>query len=251
MEEKNKAPKEGGIDNGAGGVNSGSEDNNLLATGNNNRGAKDLFDSNVRITDEPEAMAKEQRPSQTPDTDNAGERDYVAEFRAEGKQLENTYQAGMFILRTMNQCMVDAAAMPIPRDLYLPLPGLILEGEATLMGADTGIGKTACCVQIGDHVARKDVVVLYADMEMWDKLLQKRYSNDYVDNYKFPDNFYRICPAQPFNIPQGKKYGDYSIESIGEAIDKAGAKFVIIDNLPTLAPTDTDGKRCKTVYGQA
>jgi hypothetical protein len=148
-------------------------------------------------------------------------------------------QIGLFVLRTANQCLSDATALPVPRDLYPPLQGLIFEWEMTILSADTSIGKTALAVQIADYIAQNDIVI-YADMEMSDKQFQKRCSNDYKDNYKFPDNFYRICPTRPFNIPKGKSYDDYIIESIRSVAVRPGGKVVIVDNMICLVSTDTD-----------
>ncbi|GAB6395242.1 MAG: AAA family ATPase [Bacteroidales bacterium] len=159
--------------------------------------------------------------------------------KEEGKRVENTHQAGMLIYRTANQCMQDAEATPVPRDLYPPLPGLIYEGEITILFGNTGIGKSAASVQIACHIAQTDKVV-YLDFELSEKQFQLRYSDNGKDGYKFPDNLIRSSFARPLNIPNGKDYNDYIIECIREVADQTGAKILVIDNMTMLAPSDTD-----------
>jgi hypothetical protein len=64
---------------------------------------------------------------------------------------------GLFLVRTANQCMRDAEATPVPRDLYPPLPGLIFESEITIQFGNTVIGKSALAVQIACHMDQTDI----------------------------------------------------------------------------------------------
>ncbi|GAB6395251.1 MAG: AAA family ATPase [Bacteroidales bacterium] len=198
----------------------------------------------IKSPDGATADAHEDIAKAAPAPQPSEERGFTFEgFLADCKRLENTHQAGMLIYRTANQRMRDAAAMPIPRDLYPPLQGLIFEGDIIIMGADTGIGKSVFALQIASYIARyiaQTEPVLHLDFEISDKAFQKRYSTDYVDNYIFPENLQIICPARPVNIPQGKKYDNYIIESIRDAVVRTGGKVVIVDNMICLASTDTD-----------
>ena len=148
-------------------------------------------------------------------------------------------QVGFFTVRTANQCLKDAKAQPIPRDLYC---SLLFEGEITILFANTGVGKTILSVQIGNEIAKENKV-LYFDLELSDKQFQKRYSENYQSEFIFNDNFIRICFARPLIVPDGKTYEDYFIDSLRAIINSTGARIVIIDNMTALISGDTDKAR--------
>ncbi|MBC7419001.1 MAG: AAA family ATPase, partial [Pedobacter sp.] len=95
---------------------------------------------------------------------------------------------GLFEIRTANQVLKDAFLTPDPIELYSPL---IIQGELIILFADTGIGKTALCVQIGIHIAKANYVVLYFDLELSDKQFEKRYRDDDGVHFHFPETFFR------------------------------------------------------------
>jgi KaiC/GvpD/RAD55 family RecA-like ATPase len=154
-------------------------------------------------------------------------------------QPKSEEEVGFFLLRTANQCIEDAKAQLPPRDLY---HSLLFEGEITILFADTGIGKSIFAVQIANEISRTDKV-LYVDLELSDKQFQNRYSENYEREFKFSENFLRVCFARPMKIPVGDTYDDTFIASLRGLIDRTGAKIVIIDNMTRLISSDTDTAR--------
>lgn len=154
-------------------------------------------------------------------------------------ECSNPRQAGFFNVRTANQCLLDAKGQPIPRDLY---HSLLFEGEITFLFADTGVGKSIFAVQMANEISKTDKV-LYIDLELSDKQFQKRYSNNYLNEYQFNENLIRPVFTRPFKIPNGYNYDTYFIESLKELIIATGAKIIIIDNMTKLTSSDTDTAR--------
>jgi KaiC/GvpD/RAD55 family RecA-like ATPase len=146
---------------------------------------------------------------------------------------------GFFRVRTANQCLSDAKAQPIPRDLF---QSLVYENEITILFADTNVGKSIFAIQIANEISRTDKV-LYLDLELSDKQFQNRYSENYQNEFVFNDSFHRIDFCRPFKIPEGKNYDDYFIESLTGLIAGTGAKIIVVDNMTKLVSTDTDTAR--------
>lgn len=153
------------------------------------------------------------------------------------KQFKSTFR--MFRLRTANECLSDAASQPDPVELY---KYLVVENEITFLFGDTGIGKTVLAVQIAIHIANTHKL-LYVDLELSDKQFEKRYRNEQGVHYPFPGNFYRLDLTPLLSFPDGVSYQDYFFESLKKAIDKTGAKVVIIDNMTKLVAGDTDSAK--------
>ncbi len=122
---------------------------------------------------------------------------------------------------------------------------LVVEGEITVLFASTNVGKSILAVQIGQGIASGESTapfdvprggerVLYFDFELSARQFTKRYS-DQVNNcfqnpFKFSDNFIRLESA--YADPQeGEDITSYYVRSIGEEIERTGAKVVIIDNI--------------------
>jgi len=142
------------------------------------------------------------------------------------------HKFGCLEIHTMNEWMQIAAEQPNP----VPLCGeLWATGELCILWGAPGLGKSLLAMMLADAIARGRQVfdelcnetgepkkVLYVDMELSEKQLQKRYSNDYQDNYKFSDNVFRNGPI----------LNDADIlPSISMAVDSRGIEVVIIDNL--------------------
>lgn len=70
--------------------------------------------------------------------------------------------------------------MPVPRQLF---GSLIFEGEMTIMVADTNVGKSIFAVQISNEIA-KEQVVLYLDLELSDKQFERRYSDNFENQFR-------------------------------------------------------------------
>jgi hypothetical protein len=164
---------------------------------------------------------------------------FLALLKADMQKLSskaNTEEIGFFNCRTANQCLQDARLQPIPRSLF---DQLFLENEITILFADTGIGKSIFAVQIANEVSKTDKVI-YLDLELSDKQFQKRYSENYENDFVFNPNFYRVVFKRRFEMPEGVSYDDYFIDSLKNLIEKTGAKIVIIDNMTRLITGDTD-----------
>ena len=145
-------------------------------------------------------------------------------------------EAGFFSIRTANECLSDARTQPIPEKLYY---SLWFENELDILFADTGAGKTIFAFQMAEYISEKRKV-LYFDLELSDKQLQNRFSENYENEHIFNNNLYRVTFKSRYSVPVGTTYEDYFIESLRAAIEGTGAKVVIIDNMTRLISGDTD-----------
>jgi len=167
--------------------------------------------------------------------------DLLTKLRAEvlsmaNPQSETNFEAGFFHCRTANQCLTDAKSQPVPTNLF---NSLWFENELTILFADTGIGKSIYAVQIADSISQSRKV-LYIDLELSDKQFQKRYSDNFENEYRFNENFYRVSFKSRYSIPEGTSYEEYFIASLVNLLDRTSARVVIIDNMTRLISTDTD-----------
>lgn len=142
----------------------------------------------------------------------------------------------LLAIKTANQTLKDAALLPDPKFLYEPL---VVEGELTILFADTGIGKTALSVQIAMHIALY-YVLLYVDLELTDKQFEKRYRNEEGKHFTFPDNFYRATYEMLKEIPDDITYEDFFINSLKDLIKEHSAEVVVLDNLTKIVSSSTD-----------
>lgn len=148
----------------------------------------------------------------------------------------NVIEAGFFNCRSANDCIKDAKLQPMPKQLYYDI---LIENELTILVADTGIGKSIYAVQIAQEISRTQKV-LYFDLELSDKQFQNRYSENYENEYKFNDNFYRVDFKRRFSIPENFSYEAYFLDSLKKLLDETGSRVVIIDNMTRLITGDTD-----------
>lgn len=167
--------------------------------------------------------------------------DFLARLKAEAismgdSPLGTNFEAGCFLCRTANQCLSDAKSQPVPTDLFY---SLWFENELAILFADTGVGKSVYAVQIAETISRSRKV-LYIDLELSDKQFQKRYSEEFANEYQFNGNFYRIAFKSRYSIPVGTTYEDYFITSLVILLERTSAQVVIIDNMTRLISTDTD-----------
>jgi len=179
-------------------------------------------------------------------------------------------------IRSANDWLSEAKKMPMPKTL---LGDLWFEGELAIMFGDTGIGKTALAVQIGESIARgsgfapmpleaKPQTVLYFDFELSRKQFELRYTCDdrtvsggkLRRHYRFSERLKRIELSSDAFRTDGKLPLEMEIRrSIEPAIKISGAKVLIIDNITYLKRTDDNSrdsipmmkelKRLKTKYG--
>jgi KaiC/GvpD/RAD55 family RecA-like ATPase len=153
--------------------------------------------------------------------------------------LRQPKQVGLFSVRTANQCLMDAKEQPIPRDLFY---SLVFENEITILFADTGVGKSIFSVQIANDISETDKV-LYIDLELSDKQFQKRYSENYTNEFVFRENFIRSTFFRPFKVPEDVDYDTYFVGSLTNMIMTTETKIIIIDNLTKILSSDTDTAR--------
>jgi len=183
--------------------------------------------------------------NQHKDTDNMADKQRIGSRFAELQndadynldKMENEHEAGILRIRSGNRRMTDAQSQPIPEDLY---HGLMYSGEMTILFADTGIGKSIFAFQIAVEIANKGHDVLYVDLELSDKQFEARYSDNFQNPFKFPDNIHFADISLDTSIPAGWTYEDYFIESLINEINKTGVKTIIIDNMTKIVSTDTD-----------
>lgn len=160
------------------------------------------------------------------------------------RQTQTPTDPALFLVRTANKCIEDAKTRPIPKTLF---GEFWFEGELCILFADTNLGKSILAVQIGDSISQGRAVpgfkmeanaqtVLYFDFELGDKQFEARYSQGFANHYKFSDTFHRAEIDPNADLPE-KYRGDferYLNESLEAAIQKTGAKVLILDNLTYL-----------------
>lgn len=168
-----------------------------------------------------------------------------AGFKREVETLPKEKTA-LLVIRSANQCLVDAHNRPIPQMLF---GELWHEEEICILFADSNLGKSILAVQIADSISSGKSIpgftinaekqtVLYFDFEMSDKQFEKRYSIEYKLHYIFDENFKRILIN-----PDCTNFENFELQlfvSIEEAICETEAKILIIDNLTYLKTQSTD-----------
>lgn len=147
-----------------------------------------------------------------------------------GRYLEQLMQGdvdrpSMFVGKTANEWITEAAARPNPKSLWL---SLWYEGEMCCLFADTNVGKSIYAVQIAGEIARKQRV-LYFDFEMTDKQFQLRYTDEDTGTvHNFGPNLVRI----EFNAERRAATNLRGViaDIAREALNRQ-AKVLIIDNI--------------------
>ena len=142
---------------------------------------------------------------------------------------------GLFIAKSANVWIVDAAKRPNPRSLW---HDLWFEDEVCCLFADTNLGKSILAVQIAAEISTNDKV-LYFDFELTDKQFQRRYSNEETLNlHTFPENFVRV-ELNP------EAFVEDNIEAVLDQVEllakNSGAKIIIIDNITWLTSKSESG----------
>ena len=189
---------------------------------------------------------------------------------------ETKFENELIDIRSANDWLCEAKKMPMPKAL---LGDLWFEGEIAIMFGDTGIGKSALAVQIGESIARgagfapmsleaKPQTVLYFDSELSPKQFELRYTSDdrtvsdgrLRRHYRFSERLKRIEPSADAFRTDSKLPLEMEIRrSIEPVIKMSGAKILIIDNITYLKRTDDNSrdsvplmkelKRLKAKYG--
>jgi RecA-family ATPase len=153
----------------------------------------------------------------------------------------------VFISKTANNWIKDASLKPIPKMLFSEF---WFEGEICVLFADTNVGKSILAIQIGDSISKgipikgfkleaEKLKVLYADFELSDKQLEKRYSEDFKNHYEFDDDLIRLEINQDSKTPLNE---ENLITSLETEILKQETKVVIIDNITYLSQDNEKAK---------
>lgn len=156
--------------------------------------------------------------------------------------------ASIFDIKPANEWIASSREKPTPRFLF---GEFWLEGELSILFADTGKGKSILAVQIAESIARGRAIepmkltseprkVLYIDFELSDKQFEMRYARDISDDtaalaghYEFSLNLLRA--EVKTNVSGcGVGFEDELIVQIERAVERTGARVVIIDNITYL-----------------
>lgn len=157
-------------------------------------------------------------------------------------------------VRAMNEWMREASSQPVPKQLF---DDLWREGELAILFGDTGKGKSALAVQIGESIARgrpffpfgmtaKPRNVLLLDFEMSEKQIEMRYSADpepdkagpLKKKYSFSKRFHRVVVRpEVLYRDSGEPLEKVLRELLQPLIVKTGASVLIIDNITHLKRT--------------
>jgi hypothetical protein len=165
------------------------------------------------------------------------------------------FRTNAFDAMPARRWLTGSAERPMPRGLFGPF---WLEGEISILFADTGKGKSVLAVQIAQALASGIAVapfeldvpgqkVLYFDFELSEKMFEARYSvpsknpgGPTTDHYPFHDNFIR---AQLNGDPDTGFYdtwGEYLQHSFDELLSTTAARLVIIDNITYLGTSSKE-----------
>lgn len=164
----------------------------------------------------------------------------------------------------------------IEEAMKLPEPTMLfdefwIEGEISILFADTNAGKSILAVQIADSISRGEAIpgfrleapaqrVMYFDFELSCKQYELRYSNGYRDHYPFHPYMFRAELNPGDKLPHGcDSFEDCIIQSIEDAVLNRNIKVLVIDNLTYLradnerasdaAPLMQELMRLKKVHG--
>lgn len=137
---------------------------------------------------------------------------------------------GYLIAKPANTWMTEAAARPMPRDLW---NSIFYENDLAILFASSGLGKSILATQIAHEISQTERV-LYLDCEMSDMQFQRRY-----EGFKFSPNFFRVELYPEAERPKGVTDEDFIITSLEEAALSLGARILIVDNI-TYLRSDTE-----------
>ena len=164
-------------------------------------------------------------------------------------------RGALFKVRTAREWMDEASRQTAPNLLF---DDFWFEKDLCILFADTNVGKSILAVQIADSISRGVPIpgfrmtalrqpVLYFDFELTAKQFQRRYTEEYENEYPFMDYFYRAEIDTQDNYEQWgfKTFEAYLYDQIVRYIDYSGIKVVIIDNLTALR---CDNERARDAY---
>jgi len=156
------------------------------------------------------------------------------------QEKQDNDSIGIFTIKTANKWIEQAKSRPIPQMLFSEFWH---EGELCILFADTNLGKSVLAVQIGNSISKGEPIigfkteakkqpVLYFDFELSDKQFENRYSKNFKTHYQWDNNFIRIEINPDAEITEN--FEKQLNQSFEDAIEKTGAKILIIDNITYL-----------------
>jgi predicted ATP-dependent serine protease len=160
----------------------------------------------------------------------------------------------VFKVNSANRWMQEAAARPTPKKLF---GGLWVEGELSILYADTGIGKTILAVQIADNISSgKELLpfeneteaqkILYVDFELTDKQFQMRYTDkETMKMHHFSDNFLRAEISFDDEVSE-----EMIMQAIENEILTKQVKVLIVDNITYLNGETEKGRHALPLMKQ-
>ena len=161
---------------------------------------------------------------------------YIDKIIKEHTGIEPT-PANVLKVNPANTWMREAASRPVPKTLF---GSLWLEGELSILYADTGIGKTILAMQIADGISsgKKHLPlenqtpaqkVLYLDFELTDKQFQMRYTGTESVMHTFNDNFLRAEICFDDAVTE-----DMILRAVESEVVSKQVKVVVVDNITYL-----------------
>lgn len=150
---------------------------------------------------------------------------------------------GMLDIKRSYEWIEQAMQQPIPTRLF---GEFWIEGEISILFADTNAGKSILAVQIANSISRGEAIpgfaleaapqpVIYFDFELSCKQFELRYSHNYTDHYVWHPNMYRAELSPADTLPQGcANFEDCIIQSIEDAVINRNVKVLVVDNLTYL-----------------
>ena len=149
----------------------------------------------------------------------------------------------------MNQYIEEVKNLSIPNQLF---GNFWYEGEVCILFSSTGRGKSILAVQIADSISRGKSIfnfensleptrIAYLDIELYGKLVEHRYSDNFSHHYQFSENFFRL-DINPSAIDENTSLADQVLIDIVRISKEHSIKIFIIDNITALI-TDFEKSR--------
>lgn len=214
----------------------------------------DLFD------DDDDSITGSFAPDADDDTDEGTAAEEVIKSPVAYGPHGDAVRTNAFDVMSAGRWLQVSATRPMPRRLFGPF---WLEGEISILFADTGKGKSVLAVQIAEALASGAALapfeldmpaqkVLYFDFELSEKMFEARYSvpskdpgGPTTDHYPFNENFIRAQLSGDPEYVGFDTWGEYLYHSFDEILRSTAARLVIIDNITYL------GTRSKEQSGSA
>lgn len=167
--------------------------------------------------------------------------------------------ARLFTRRSMTEWLTQAADKPVPLRLF---GNFISEGELSILFGDTGEGKSALAVQVGNDIAsgysstglavEASRGVLYFDFELSDVQQLRRYAEEHINGdgrktflnvHEFHPKFHRVeVNGASALFDNNVDWERLLLAEIERVIVESGHPVVIIDNITWLGRETDKGK---------